>query len=439
MAFNLPPALRTIRFNTLLAALFSVLLIFFIVSHLIISSRRAGRERLFVVKADAVDAIAIATRDEKTVIVRSSGSYVFRSPYNGKQADAAKVRAYCEALAKLPVLRDLGAYDLRASTPFGITPNAARVTIEQGCKKTEAILGRNNPVEDQCYVYLPTRSVVVLTHLGARQLIEFPPEHFRDNQLLVFKPADIITLDIKRRSSAMVFKKEDSIWTVRDEPSGTTYVCDTRAVSNLLQALTTVAIEDFTPSDKNYALSTCGLDRPRLTMTVTDSSGTARGAALGGAYGSERVYAARGGSVAGGVPAQWVTVLSTQSTAYHRTYIIDFTPGRIASFTRAVKDEMDTYDKRRGKWFRTAKLRRPYDLEKMNMFLFYLSALNAERVFGEDELGPVEAAYVFSDKDGKQLLKLEIGGERDEYTKVRINGRGAVMGVSSEIARLMVL
>lgn len=439
MAFNLPPMLRKTNPTTLLTVLFFVLLGSFIVSHLLISARRAERTRLFVVDPDEVASITIESDDARTVIVRSSDSYVFRSPYEGKQADARKVRAYCEALAKLPILRDLGTFEMRTSTPFGITPSKARVTIEHGSRKSQAILGRNNPVEDQCYVYLPSRSAVVLTPLSARQLMEFPPEQFRDNQLLVFKPADIDAIEIQRRSSGMSFHKTDNVWTVREKPSGKTYVCDTRAVENLATALSSVAIDDFTPADSNFSLSVCGLDKPRLTMTVTDSSGTQRSAALGSLYGNTRVYAARAGSVAGGVSAEWTTILSTHTAAYHRTYLIDFTPGRIVSFTRTANDESDTYDKQRGKWFRTAKLRRPYDLEKMNMFLFYLSALKAERVFGEDELGAVSVAYVFRDRDGVQLLKIEIGGEQDAYTKVRINDRSAVMGVPSEIARLMAL
>lgn len=439
MALTLPPILRKTNISVLLFVLFIVLLISWMISHVFISARQAERTRLFVINTDDVASITIEAKDVKTVIVRSSGTYVFRSPYDGKPADPHKVRAYCDALAQLPIIRRIGTFEVDASSPFGITPSSARVTIEHGRQIAEAILGRNSPVADQCYVYLPSRKTVVLTQLFARQLLEFPPEQFRDNQLLAFKPTDVVAIDVKRPSSGISLNKVDNVWMMREDPSGKTYVCDTRAVVDLATALSSVAIDDFTPADKNFTIASCGLDTPRVAFTVTASSGTRLGGALGSFYGDKRVYAARDGAVAGGVSAQWVTILSTQTTAYLRTYIIDFAPGRIASFIRTVNDETDIYDKERGKWFRTAKIRRPYDLEKMNMFLFYLSALKAERVFDENNLGAVTAEYIFRDKDGTPLLKLQIGDEQDTYTKVRINGRGAVMGVQSDIARLLVL
>lgn len=439
MTRTLPPFLRNISSTTLLALLFVSLVAAFTVSQLVISARRAERTRLFVFDPSDVTAVTIEDGEKKTRIERSSGTFVFRSPYAGKMADPRKVRAYCEALAALPIVRDIGTFAIGASTPFGIGPSAARVTVERGRTTTQAILGRNSPVAELCYVYLPSRSAVVLTPLGARQLLTFAPVNFRDNQLLAFNPADLGAIEIRHGKSGVAFEKIDAVWMARDRGTGKTYACDTPAVTRLAAAVASISIQDFEPADNGLSPAACGLSFPRVSVSVVSSTGARVTGALGGSYGDTLAYASRDGVVAGGVPAEWVTMLSTGAAAYARTYIIDFTPARIVSFTRTVIDGNDTYDKKRGTWFRTAKLRRPYDLEKMNMFLFYLSALKAERYYGEEDLGAVSASYVFRERDGTQLLTLEIGEEQDEYTKVRINGRGAVMGVASEIARLMEL
>ncbi|MGA2090594.1 MAG: DUF4340 domain-containing protein [Endomicrobiales bacterium] len=426
--------------NLILSALLAFLIICYSVSYLIIATKQTEKGTVFPIDGDTVVSITLTSGSRQTIIKKQGNNFVFITPYGGTVASSKKVRAYVGELKKLSVIRDLGFYDAQHTAPFGISSASANIIVDDGKKKIQLVCGRNSPVAAESYVYFQHTHRLVLTQSGAQALLTIKPEDFRENQLFAVAPSEVRSVEIvSRLAQHLLFHKEGDVWSVKDCISHHVYPCDTKPVAALISEISKTPIIDFVPADEHFALDRCGLTVPRIHVCVTLSSGTVCQADIGSPYDHNRIFVARSGVVAGGISAGFIHDISPPTSSYFRTNIVDFPPARITSIICKTHDENVTFEKHRGDWFRTAGKKRSFDLEKMDTFLQYLSALTAVSFLPDQPLGDVSCEYVFFSRTGKQLLDLEIGGRSGNVTKVRINKDGVVIGVSPQIVEMMTL
>ncbi len=407
-----------------------ILLPIYIVSYLVISSRRDLAGKLLKIKSANITAIEVTNAAGRSSLKKQGTGFVFTEPFSGIAADDDSTKKFFNLFSKLTVKRDLGVYDENGARTFGITASSPKVQISEGDKKTVFILGRRSTVEPQSYIYNPETKKLLLTENIAEVLGNVKPEDFRERRLFNFEAPDIKSVDVQLNGGRrMLFNKEGADWYVSDMRTGRRYLCDGDSAAYFAALVAKTSIIDFTPLDHPVAKNTAGLNSPRATLAITTSSAPVHRLEIGNTYDKDRLYTALDGAPSGGIPSQFLLQLSTPTASYFRTTLADFMPGRIARFTSAGGDVPVIYEKNRGRWYRTAKKKRPFEDEKIELFMNVLFNLKIGTFIFDEPLGTVEKEYTFYDRDGKTLMNLQIGGKSGEYRKVQFKDKHGVFGI----------
>jgi hypothetical protein len=381
---------------------------------------------------DAKDADVISvhsTRD--TVLKRSGKKYIFQEPFEDIAAEQEQTTLFLTELAKLYRRKDLGEVAEASLKDFGFTPRSPRITLERGTKKTTFVLGTHSAVSPAWYVYDPDTKHLYLTDQPAVGLFVAVPEAFRDRNLVPCADADILSAEVKKANGrSFSLKKEGDDWYVTE--NGREYLADKSRTAQYLKSLALLLVRDFDPYDNGVTPAQAGLASPRETLSVRASSNVAADVAFGSLYGDNRAYVGVNGKLRGGTDTKHMRDLCDPTTSFVRTDLIDFPLAAVVSFTSKGADMTYTYERDRGKWYRTGKKKRPFEDEKMYAFFMALSGIKAEKFFFDGALGDITKEFVFYDRRDKVLLHAQFGATTDGYVRMQLKGKRGVIEFAPE-------
>ena len=417
----------------LLLTIFITLLPIYVISYIYIANNRDITGKLLRVKTNTITAIKITNPTNNIILSKNEKGFVFSQPFAGIAADDDVIKKYFTLLSKLTVKRDLGAYDENAAQTFGITPASARIELQSSGKKTVFIVGKRNPVDPQNYIYVPEMRKLLLSENIIEMLCNTRPEDFRKRGLFTFDSGDVKAIEIQLLGARnLTFAKEAGDWYVRDVKAGREYLCDSADAQALAERAAKLLINDFAPLDKHIQLNNSGLKAPHASLLIATSSSPVHRLDIGNTYKDNLQYVALDGEVRGGISSQFLLQISTPTSAYFRTTLADFLPARLISFTsssNSASEVIVTYDKQRGKWYRTAKKRRPFEDDKIDSFMNAIFSLKVGTFIFNEPLGTVEKEFSFYDRTGRLLMCLQIGGRYGDYIKAQLKGKRSVFGI----------
>jgi hypothetical protein len=314
-------------------------------------------------------------------------------------------------------------------------PAGPRLRLMQGRRSYEILLGTASPVAPLSYVFDAVSGHVLLADGRISDLLAVPPEFFRDRDILGARPDEIRSLKLARAGIArFTLTREGSDWYLLNAADNNEYLCDALPAQDLARSLAGLAAVDFTPLDQALAPARCGLDRPAWSITVGLSTGPARRIDFGVSWPKGAVCAGRDGAVVGAVPSAIMARLAAQTSSYFRSMLADAPPGMIASFSSTAAGETVTFEKYRGSWSRTARIKRDFPREAVERFLSAVYSLRVEGVLRGRKPGLPARTYSFRDKNDRELFGLALYKTPDGGFAASLTGKRGLFAVNGMIA-----
>jgi hypothetical protein len=229
------------------------------------AQKEAEKEKLVGVADDAVKGIELAYADRTIALVRGDAGWRLTKPVDAP-ADEPVVKALLTAITGAQVQKSLDELppDL---APFGLDKPATTITLTVKDGAVPPIrIGKNTAIGAKTYVRKGDEPKIYLTASTIQTSINKQAKDLRDKQLLAFKDEDVQRVEIAKAGAGVtaLVRKDAETWTL--EPG--TMAADLTEVRSYLSSLRTTRATDF-PDDAPADLAKYGLDKPRLTVTVT--------------------------------------------------------------------------------------------------------------------------------------------------------------------------
>lgn len=427
-----------IKKNLRLISIFLVLLIIYPFLRRYIDAKRNPFHPLIDIPITKARVIQIYNGKKLIIINKSEDKYIFESPFKGIAVDKKSIDTFFSWFGKLARQKDMGDINKDAEKDFGISSASQWIELEFEKKKVNIVLGMRNPVAPQNYVYIKNEGKLVLTDRLAERLFLWKPEKFRDRKFFDFAPDIINGVKISyKKGNAISFNKQDNDWYLFDSKTKNEYLCDNAKTGVLLKIITLMEVADFGPIDNNVSISACGLQKPKVSLTVHSGTASVKTIDIGDTYNNNNVYASMDGQVAGGISAFFVKNLTEPTTSYFRYNVIDFPVAGVVKFTSTDGEMTYKYEKKRSSWYKTGKRKMEIDREKVAQFLAVIANLKAETFFFDNNPGEIKNEFVFYNRKGKILADILIGETKGNYAKIVLKGKKVIFGVPAYMAELL--
>jgi hypothetical protein len=291
VAAEVAVSLRKILLFLVLAA---ALVAYLVVYELPQAEREGTKDKLLAVDKDAITGVTLVYPDREIELTKGDKGWRLVRPVEAPADDAA-VKGMLAMVLDAEVQRTLEdtAPDFAA---FGLDkPNVVlKLTTKDGTPPAISV-GKNTSIGGKTYVRKGDEPKVYLTTTVVQTGLNKQVKDLRDKQLLVFQDGDVTRVVIQRAAgdATTLVRGDADNWTVGDgQPA------DSTEVRSYLASLRAARAVDF-PDDAPPSLTPYGLDRPRLSITVTGKEGAEQTLSLGGEHAegsSKQVYGLRQGT-----------------------------------------------------------------------------------------------------------------------------------------------
>jgi hypothetical protein len=266
VAAEVAVSLRRILVLLVLAA---GLVTYLIVYELPQAEREATKDKLLTVDKDAITGVTLVYPDREIELAKRDKGWRLVRPVDAPADDPA-VRSMLGMVVDAEVQRTLDEVPQDLSG-FGLDkPNVVvRLTAKDATLPPIAV-GKNTTIGGKTYVRKGDEPKIYLTTTVIQTGLNKQAKDLRDKQLLVFQDGDVTRVAIARtggETTTLVRSTEGEAWTVADgQPA------DSTEVRSYLASLRAARAVDF-PDDAPQDLKQYGLDKPRLTVTVSGKEG----------------------------------------------------------------------------------------------------------------------------------------------------------------------
>lgn len=284
----------SLRKILLLLVLAGALVAYLVVYEFPQAEREATKDKLLSLDKDAITGVTLVYPDREIELAKGDKGWRLVRPVDAP-ADEAAVKGMLAMVVDAEVQRTLDdtAPDLAA---FGLDkPNVVVRLTAKDASPPPISVGKNTSIGGKTYVRKGDEPKVYLTTTVVQTGLNKQAKDLRDKQVLVFQDPDVTRVAIRRGTgdATILVRGDAESWTVADgQPADSTEV---RSYLASLRAARAVDFLDEAPQDlKRY-----GLDKPRLSITVTGKEGAEQTLALGGDRTdgtSKHVYAQRQGA-----------------------------------------------------------------------------------------------------------------------------------------------
>ena len=270
------------------------------------AQKDAEKEKLVGVPEDTVTGIDLVYTDRAIALRKTDAGWRLTQPLDAP-ADEPVVKSLLTALLGARVQKSLDEVPADVG-PFGLDKPATTITLTTKDGPLPAIqIGKNTSIGAKTYVRKADQPKIYLTANTIQTAVTKQARDLRDKQLLTFQDDDVQRVEIAKAgaSSLTLVRKDKDTWTL--EPGA--LPADTTEVRSFIASLRTTRATDF-PDDAPVDLAKYGLDKPRLTVTVsTGKDGAATQALLVGAESSagqtKQLYVKRANSPAVFAVGEW--------------------------------------------------------------------------------------------------------------------------------------
>jgi len=257
---------RILLFLVLAAGLVTYLVVY----ELPQAEREGTKDKLLSIDKDAITGITLVYPDREIELAKGDKGWRLVRPVEAP-ADDGVVKGMLGMVVDAEVQRTLDEAPQDLSG-FGLDkPNVVvRLTAKDASPPPIAV-GKNTTIGGKTYVRKGDEPKIYLTTTVIQTGLNKQVKDLRDKQILAFQDADVTRVAIARpagESTTLVRSAEGDVWTVADgQPA------DSTEVRSYLASLRAARAVDF-PDDAPQDLKQYGLDKPRLTVTVSGKEGT---------------------------------------------------------------------------------------------------------------------------------------------------------------------
>jgi hypothetical protein len=270
------------------------------------AEKEAQKEKLVGVADDAITGIELVYPDRSIALAKRDGAWRLTAPVDAP-ADEAVVKSLVATITGAQVQKSLDEMPADLA-PFGLDKPATtiKITTKDGTLPPIQI-GKNTAIGAKTYVRKGDEPKIYLTASTIQTGVNKQAKDLRDKQLLAYQDDDVQRIDIEKPGvpPLTILRRGKDTWTL--EPSG--LPADPTEVRSYVSSLRTTRAVDF-PDDGPTDLAKYGLDKPRLTVTVTtgkDRTATQQllvgGESSGGQ--TKQVYVKRGNQPAVFAVGEW--------------------------------------------------------------------------------------------------------------------------------------
>jgi hypothetical protein len=296
------------------------------------AQKEAEKEKLVGVADDAVTGIELAYADRTIGLAKRDAGWRLTKPVDAP-ADEPVVKALLTAITGAQVQKSLDELppDL---APFGLDKPATTITLTVKDGTVLPIrIGKNTTIGAKTYVRKGDEPKIYLTASTIQTSVNKQVRDLRDKQLLTFKDEDVQRIGIAKAGAASttLARKDAEAWTL--EPGD--MAADLTEVRSYLSSLRTTRATDF-PDDAPADLAKYGLDKPRLTVTVTtgkEGAASTQQLLVGSESGGEstkQVYVKRGDQPAVFAVGDWAfRSLDKDAAALRDKTVLAFVSGGV--------------------------------------------------------------------------------------------------------------
>lgn len=236
---------------------------------------------LFDFAADSVTALSY--RNSNTEVTLMQGEEWYLSQDEMLPLDQDTVSSLVEEISALQAVRDLGTEaeteDMGLDDPsmvFTLGTNGADIasaetaTVETASGVYTVTIGAENSVTEAYYAKVSWNDhIYTVDSTSLSGLVKTPRELYKAQDITDLEEDEVTTLTLQTSGEAMIFTKEDGIWTLQDAPD---YALNQDAIDKMAATICSLETEmtiTHPDSDSDY-----GLEDPQAVVTLTGSDGT---------------------------------------------------------------------------------------------------------------------------------------------------------------------
>lgn len=242
-----------------------------------------ARDRVFAVKADAIDAITLrAESGERTTIRKTGTEWKIVEP-KAAEPDPAEVSSLTSNLASLEIQRVL-AENATNLADYGLDPARFEVSFTSAGQEHRLLLGAKTPPGSDLYARLDGQARVFLVPAHVESTFNQTTFDLRDKSIVRLESDAIDRLDVQVGQRRVALVKKDNEWALT-EP--VTAPAEFSTVSSLIGRLTSARMQSVAAEPGGH-----GLEKPAATVTL-HAGGEQTTLRFGGPAGENAVYARR--------------------------------------------------------------------------------------------------------------------------------------------------
>lgn len=247
--------------------------------------REATKEKLLDFKVDEVTEMVLTSPDREVVLVKADGVWKITKPLSA-EADDAAVKGILSVLSTAEVKKGLDG-EVKDLSTYGLEKPNTTVTLKAGATTLPAVkMGDAAPIGASAYALRGDDGKVLLTTSSVRAGVDKSLKDLRGKTILRFTDDAVRKVEVKGEGRDLVLAKGDGeAWKIE---SPAPLPADTATVRTYLSTLRSLRALDF--PDEAAALSTYGLDAPRLSVNVTLADGAVQTLLVGGSNDKKEVY-----------------------------------------------------------------------------------------------------------------------------------------------------
>lgn len=224
---------------------------------------------------------------DKSPAEPASDGWKITNPLKG-EADKAGAETYVKTLLTAKAVNFYKEEQAKnvSATDTGLDKPLTTLTVKnEGGRQATLNVGKKTPDNNGYYAQVAGhKSLFIFATFMVDENIAFKKlNDLRDKQLVALAANDVQGLTLKYPDKQLRLTRDKSVWTL--EADGKKFAADTNTVDNLISSVSTARVDKFLEA-KPTNLTTYGLDKPRIELTVDLGAGKAPvGLVLGSTHG----------------------------------------------------------------------------------------------------------------------------------------------------------
>jgi len=391
------------------------------------------KAKAFNVQADKIEELSVkAASGETTRLKKDSGTWQVVEPSSMNAADS-EMTSMTQSLASLEIQRvvDENPPDL---SQFGLAQPKVDVGFRASGQTslTHLLIGDKTPTGGELYAKTQDQKKVFLISSYLDSTFNRTPFDLRDKAILKFDRDKVSALEIMRPKDSMTLAKNGSQWSLGKPIRAT---ADSATVEGLIGQIQSAQMVALTANEAKD-LKQYGLDRPRVTTTISTDGGPSTTLEVGKSAPDGTFYALDASRrLVFTISQALVTELEKPSSDYRLKDIFEFRPFNATRLELTRDNQTLAFERSKGtdpgtpgKWQQVAPAKKDVDNAKFDGAVTQLSALRADSfVDASASTGlknPVATAIVKFD-DGKREERVTFGKSGSDVYAARGSEPGA--------------